>query len=392
MHLATAGLAPSLGYLYWHWWKNFPKRPKAGYLALAVLGPIFTVTIFLLLIGLGPDEIFGFTEGTAFPFMPFVSESSAGFNYHFFSFSHLIDLLNLVLLISPFCIPLCLLLFGHKKILQSKIWFLILASFFPLGSLALFNPALGFPRDWDVFAFGLIAPSLLGIVTLIRVAGKNKDLLRYAGTVVIAVGLVHVVPWVLIQADEGRSLARYENLLAGEVLRSRYARSFGHEEIAVYYRERSRLSQAEMHYRKAIEADPDSYRLYAGLATVHSLLGQKDKALTGLLKMIELEPESLRAQFSLALFYQQEGKYAEAERHYQKVLEINPAHLPAVCNLGSVYFKQGFIDKAILLYRYVLEQDPADNTTRANLQAALRVKEIMDSAADSTSSNGIPLE
>ena len=394
MHLSAVVLAPSLGLLYLFEWKK--QRPTGAGMIKAfagLIGPVAAVGLVMYAIGLGPAVFFNSDEEITHLFLPFVSADSRYFSYGLLSAAHLTDLANLWLLISPWSLPLGLLIFARRPFKLSRTeWFLVLLSFFPLALCGLFNTELGFPRDWDIFAYAFIAPTLLGILLLIDFLQNKPGLIGCAAVAIVAVGMLHTAPWVLVNADRERSIARYENILKGEVLRSTHARAFGHEEIAVYCRDRSRLSQAEMHYRKAIEADLDSYRLYAGLASVHFLMGQKDKALTELLKMIELEPESLRAQFSLALFYQQETKYVEAERHYRKVLEINPAHLPAVCNLGSVYFKQGFIDKAILLYRYVLKQDPEDNTTRANLETALRVKEIMDSAADSASSNGTPLE
>lgn len=392
MHLSAVSLAPSLAYLYLHWWKSSRKSLKPRSVALVTAGPIFAVTIVLFLIGLNPVKVFSSSGVSVLPFFPFVSNSSEYFNYNFFSLLHLIDLLNLVLLVSPFCIPLCLLLVGNCKYLGSTGRFMIMASIFPLGLLAMFNPELGFPRDWDVFAQSLIPPTLLGIMTLIKVTGKDKVLLGYAGTVIIVVGLLHVVPWVLIQADGSRFLARYERLLEGKLLYSQHAQSYGHEEIAIYYRDRNRLSLAEKHYQKAIEAQPDSYRLHGGLALIYRQMGKKDKALAGMLKMVEVAPESLRAQFNLALFYQKEGKLAEAETHYKKTLEINPNHLPAVFNLAAVYFNQGLIDQAILLYQYVLERDPDDKSARKNLEKVLQVKSMLESAVDSTSPAELPPE
>ncbi|MBN2287727.1 MAG: tetratricopeptide repeat protein [Candidatus Glassbacteria bacterium] len=401
MHLTAASLAPSLAWLYRHWWKNPGKSSKPGSLVLVLAGPLLVVTIFLLSIGMTPALFLGSSEGGTLPFFPFVQAGSVYFSYGLFSLPHLSDLLNLALLISPFCIPLWLLPVVYKDRLGPREGFLVLASLFPLGALVMFNPELGFPRDWDVFAFSLIAPTLLGITMLVKVSGNQKGLLGYAGTVIIGTSLLHLVPWVLVQADEGRSLERYEHLLAAGTARSAHARAFGHEDVTNYYRGKERYDIAAAHYRKAIEATPGTSRLYLNLAAMYQREEQLDQAIAVMEKAAVMFPEELEVKIRLGSFYRDAERFREAADQYagavrlkpdlyggwfnlgtmliktgdyreavgplQKAVELCPDSVSAHLNLGSSFAFTGVIDRAIQEYRTALKLDPDNEIARHNL-------------------------
>jgi tetratricopeptide (TPR) repeat protein len=383
MHLTTAALTPSLVYLYLRWWRQPCRSNKLGNVALVTAGPVTAVVLFLLLIGLRPGDFSDPATVSVMPFFPFVLNSPEYFNYNFFSFPHVRELFNLVLLVSPFCIPLCLLTVLQGVSPGDLGRFLILASVFPLCALILFNPELGFPRDWDVFAYVLLAPTLLGLYSLVEAGDRDKKLLHYSTAVIVVIGLLHVAPWVLVQADKDRALARYENLLDNNLLHSRHARTYGYEEIAVYFRKNGIFPSAEEYYRKAIETDPESYRLYAGQADVFYRSGQKDKALASILKSVDLAPESLRARFNLALFYHREGYFKEAEEQYKIIIQMYPNHLPAVFNLAACFYRQGLVDEAVSLYRYILKRKPDHQDARENLEKILQAHHLPEPAGDS---------
>jgi len=416
MHLLAFSLVPSLAYLYLQWWKSPRRKSKPASLVIVSLGPITVVTLFMLLIGLNPGAIFTTSEGTELPFFPFVQESSIKFNYNLFSFRHLIDLSNLILLVSPFCIPLCLFLAVCRRSMNGASRFLILASVFPLGFLALFNPALGFPRDWDVFAFSLIAPTLLGILALIEIAGKNKDLLSWSATAIIGVGLLHVLPWILVQADENRSLERYEHLLAGGTMHSKSAKALGHEDLAVFYRDKGRLELAEGHYRKAVEVTPEVARLYVSLAGVYYIGNNLDKAISALENAVKKSPESYQLHSALAWYLRKKGDLAGAVSHYkeavninpdlylswynlgslanetgmygeavgyfEKAIELQPDFIRAHLSIGNTYFQLGLLDKAVREYNTVLDLDPDNKLARNNLKAVKAINQEQPATVD----------
>ena len=404
MHLSAFALAPSLVYLYYQWWRKSRKKKRFRPHAAVAAGLISGAAILLLIAGLRSESIFSSTSISALPFIPFVPDSSRFFSYSLFSYWHLIDLLNLVLLVSPFCLPLCLILLGKGKSVSRIERFFLAASVFPLAAMALFNPELGFPVDWDVFSYSLIPPTLLGLMLLKEVAGGDKDLLRYAATVITAVGLVHTVPWVLIQSDTGRSIKRHEHLLAAGAMHSNHAKSFAHDGLAVIFREKRQLVPAVRHYIKAIEATPEYSRLWVSLAATYYRHKQLDKALLTMKKAYEKLPESAEVNYTLASYLSIKGNKTDASHHYQeavriqpdnfmawynlgtillqsneneeavgyfeKAIEIKPDFIPAHYNLGTAFANLGLLEKAIRHYSIVLRLDPYNKAARQNLNAA----------------------
>ncbi|MEA2064059.1 MAG: tetratricopeptide repeat protein [Gemmatimonadota bacterium] len=392
-HVSAAVAGPSLLFLYLYEWKSLGAaggRYRLVKMLIGLLGPVAVASLFAWAIGLRPETFTARHGQTGHLLLPLVNSDSRYFSYAFLSGAHLGDLANLVLLVCPW-----LLLAGLLPVVRPMsgisrtCWFLILLSFFPLASIVFFNSELGLARDWDLLSYTFIAPALLGVMLLNRLLRREQALLGYAAGVIIALGFLGTVPWILVNADTARSLDRYGNLLDTEVLRSVHARAFGHEEIAIYYRDRGQLPRAVWHYKKAIEADPGSYRLYAGLASLYHMLGEKDKVLACLLKSLEAEPDSPKAHFNLGLFYQQEEQFDEAEPCYRKTIELSPGHTKAIANLGSVFFHQGKVEDAIYLYRYALERAPDDEATRENLETALRIKR-MKADRDPSASDSLP--
>lgn len=72
--------------------------------------------------------------------------------YVFFSFAHVLDMVNLLMLISLFSLMvLCFLLPKWKFVPSYSNLFLFGATLFPMGMVAVANPEIGFFRDWDAF-------------------------------------------------------------------------------------------------------------------------------------------------------------------------------------------------------------------------------------------------
>jgi hypothetical protein len=84
-------------------------------------------------------------------------------HYTLFSIAHFVDVLNLVFLVSPFVLP-CVWI-GLRQIGSAGTdWtkFLGIGALSGLGFIVLWNPDLGMPQDWDLFAPPLLPVLLLG--------------------------------------------------------------------------------------------------------------------------------------------------------------------------------------------------------------------------------------
>lgn len=89
--------------------------------------------------------------------------------YTLFSTAHLVDFLNLVLLLFPGLLVIAVALF-HGWRLTGASWFSIvsiaLIAFSCAGTAFVFDPKLGMPRDWDLFSFAGV-PLILGLAYLL---------------------------------------------------------------------------------------------------------------------------------------------------------------------------------------------------------------------------------
>lgn len=246
--------------------------PSLVYLCLSAVGKtrsrvgrLLTVKIVLagvfasVLLGIGIYFLKGGHVGGTILMPLFRAGSSDG--YTLFSLRHLSDLLNEHILISTSGI---ILLFSLAISYWRRIdWshsvtlFLLLVSiYFLLYNFAL-DPKLGMARDWDLFAASGIGYTLLGLFLVSRFIHSPRTL-RYVGTVLVGTALVSLVPWLLINSNEARSLNRFKNLLALDPGRSAY----GYEILSVFCRERGMADETIEALKNAIQSDPGNARYY----------------------------------------------------------------------------------------------------------------------------------
>jgi len=94
-----------------------------------------------------------------FSIVPFLNNRFTVENYTMFSVKHIVDYLNLLLLLSP-SIPIVFFVFLRRmdfiKNISKEEIYLGLFILVTCGAAFLFDPKLGMPRDWDLFAFATL--------------------------------------------------------------------------------------------------------------------------------------------------------------------------------------------------------------------------------------------
>ncbi len=123
-------------------------------------------------------------------------------------------------------------------------------------------------------------------------------------------------------ADQGRSARAaevYEQALTtldDPVLHNRLG--------AVYGRE-NRLDEAERHFQRALELQPDMAEAHANLASVYGRRGQVDEAIAELETALRCDPNNLLALRNLGFAYASLGRSEDARDLLLRALEVNPA-------------------------------------------------------------------
>jgi hypothetical protein len=125
--------------------------------------------------------------------------------YTMFSADHLLDWLNVHLLISPFGLPLLVMtlaaVYRFRLTLFDQAadrdygYFLALTAAMYILLTWLWNPDYGGRKDWDLFAPSAFVYTLLAGYLLVRVM-RDQEKLSQAGLFAIAVSLLHTAAWI----------------------------------------------------------------------------------------------------------------------------------------------------------------------------------------------------
>ncbi len=253
--------------------------------------------------------------------------------YTLFSINHLMDYLNLLFLLLP-GIGVAILTIGKSPIRRDlrrpEYIFVFLVCVCALGSAFIFDPKIGMPRDWDLFAFAGIPVSIAVFYRLL--SSPRPD---YKGSfLIILLGLLVLGPRVAGQTIPSVSLAQAHDYKELDKIKNK---NFWH--ILIKYYEQNGSSQ---------KAD--------------SLMTEWNSRFP--------ERQLLRQSFTL-LKSGQAGKAAEL---CQRVLNVNPHYPDAWLNLGLAYKYMGKVDSAIIYYRIANALNPYNARTLGNIASAFIYK------------------
>jgi hypothetical protein len=160
---------------------------------------------------LGVDQPGG---GDGIWFVPLFETTTKWQHYTMFSAAHVLDWLNVHLLISPFGLPLILLtlitvarfrltLFDQPQDKDYAIFLGVTAGCYVLLTW-LWNPDYGFQKDWDLFAPSAFVYTLLAGYLLVRVL-PDTEKLKEGSLFIVAVSALHAASWIFTNT---RPLAR----------------------------------------------------------------------------------------------------------------------------------------------------------------------------------------
>ncbi len=355
LHLSALTFLPSLLYLI------FSKRSintetekrKAKFFKLFLsIGVVLIVVVGLFLLqsynpekkGVGSYLIFPLGKGESF--------------YSLFSFSHLLDLINHQLLISPVAILIwaTLVLTFAKKInfKESAIRFLLVVSVCSLAYAFLVDPKLGYPRDWDLFAFTGLGYTLLGLHIFLKYWRETKiGNLRYITLTLLVTSLISTVPWIYINATEEKAVTRFDHLLDMDEERSAH----GHENLAIYYDMREEWQKEIEHWEKAI-ALTNSARYINNLAEVYYSQQRYDLALKELKRSLEVDPTYDYTHFGLGEILIRMRRYEEAIAEFRKAIKLRPNRIEYYNNLGAHLANLGRDQEAVEVFEQGLKANP----------------------------------
>lgn len=271
-------------------------------LAVVLVGVLFATNLFV-----------------RFAFVPLVDSRIAVAGYFLFSWPHLIDFLNLIVIVAPGSLVfLASSIGGLKNALKSDIAgirFLLIVAISMLIVAFVVNPMLGMPRDWDLFA---------------------------AGGVPITVLIYYCI--LSPHNSRARAVSSMAIILSATLLMSR---------AAIIASPKTGIQFA----RDYIVLDPEKNRtLGFTYARVVSERYGPDSIL-GVQKQFEgLWPDDGLADSGITIML--DGDYTRASGYFERALQLNPLNYDAWANLGRCLVYQSQFDSAVVTMRIASGLNP----------------------------------
>ncbi len=302
-----------------------------------------------------------------FALVPVVSDKFTVEGYTLFSSKHLLDYLSLNLLLLP-GLPImasAAWLLRHRSIIREP-WFkfsavLILSV---LGAAFVFDPRLGMPRDWDLFAFSGV-PVAVAFYYLLLSQTTKATLRRNAVVLSITLGALSLFPRVYAQNVPEivlQHLLNYKKLDSAkcrnaQALLKEYYVSTGdnwvaqmrqthwigtYEQNELFNMGRDSMKQGNFSaavsaFDRACKIDPSFWNAWVSLGGCYYELGLFDKALSALDIAEGYNPHSAGALSNRATIYTRMGKYNEAEDLFRRALEIDTSSIAPYAGLIRLY-------------------------------------------------------
>ncbi len=298
----------------------------------------------------------------------FVYPLGVGEDHHsLFSASHLLDFLNHQLLVSPLGIPIWLVLgvFFWKKInfKNSELVFLVLISVCSLAFGLAVDPKLGYPRDWDLFAFTGLGYTVLAVYLLLDILKESGvKRIRYVTLALVSTSLISTVPWIYVNASEQKALERIGHILQLDGKRS----ALGHEALAYHYRNR-RLKDKEIEEWKKAVALVEKPRYIKNLGVTYIEVGKYQEASWQLEKVLSQNPNDHLTHSDLGKTYVALGRYEDAKREFQKAIELQPENPIYYENLGFLFLNLKSYPKSKEVFQKALRIDSTYSPNYRNL-------------------------
>ncbi len=267
-----------------------------------------------------------------FSFVPLIENRFTIENYTMFSIKHILDFINLIILLTPCVIIFVVWLLVSKSFNQFKQRnniFLIIMSISALGAAFIFDPKLGMPRDWDLLAFtGLpLVVLMFNVICSSKIRIKSKLIILL---LMIMLNMLCLIPRIASQVSPEISLAHFKNYINLDKTKNRYVSGFLYD-----------------------------YFLGIGDTTKADELNSLWSTRYPEIKMLE-QATSLKAQ----------RKYADAIRLYNKIIRNDPFHFDVYNNLAECFIQTRQFDSAIVLLDIAKGMSPYNPAVWNNIGSA----------------------
>ena len=274
--------------------------------------------------------------------LPVVADTFTLRGYTLFSWSHLVDFLNLILILLPgvflFAVSGTLSAFG-RRVRWPEYQFLLMLVLPMLGAAFLIEPGLGMPRDWDALSFPAVP---LGVLCFYTALDRTRDRQVFRTTAILAMvlGFLSILPRAITQTipQQGVDLAMSHFKL--DIKRNRS----GMWLLGQYYLEKGDSAS----YRDIQRVRTRWYPEEAMIRQARQLLERRDirRAVEMSRRVIQLNPKNPAGWMQLGRAFLFAGRYDSALTYLQVSNALNPGSYRILISLGRAHYAGGDFDHA----------------------------------------------
>ncbi|MEY2489098.1 MAG: protein O-mannosyl-transferase [Verrucomicrobiota bacterium] len=110
--------------------------------------------------------------------------------------------------------------------------------------------------------------------------------------------------------------------------------AMAHTNLGHAFYEKRMMGEALVHYRNALQIDPNQALAHSALGLALLETGRPDESVSHLLRALEINPNFADAHYNLGNTFMQIGQANEAVTHFRRALEINPDDIEALNNMA----------------------------------------------------------
>jgi len=202
---------------------------------------------------------------------------------------------------------------------NAALWFAAaLAAGYFAASFITVDPALGYARDWDLFAPAGVAYTVAGLAWLLPALAGRVARTRVLIFLTIA-SLAHTAAWAWLNHSEPRAMARFEHLPLGagrvEVVMGNWHRRWGRTEESMAW------------LRKATVAEPRNSNAWALLGQEAIDRGDMAACADAFAHAVALRPDKVLYRNNLVTAYKRLGRFEAALPHYEILCRAEPRRI-----------------------------------------------------------------
>jgi tetratricopeptide (TPR) repeat protein len=203
-----------------------------------------------------------------------------------------------------------------------------------------------------------------------------------------AAGGLTCAPWFVRSASRAKiatavvvvgivTVATNRPLLSGELMQAATETNLG---VALHMD--GKLQQAEAHYRRALELQPDYASAYVNLGMALTELQRPEEAIAAYTRALDLGSADPDLKYRLGYALLQAGRPAEAVEYLKMAIAAGRHSAEAYNNLGIALTRAGRPDEAIIAYREALNINPGNGALHFTIGSLLVEREKFQEAID----------